>query len=240
MAIVQTGATLTFPALGALNAGTVSSTINVPADAEIAIAAWSGYSTTAGYFTGGSMTLTKGAVDTAMIAVPNGDALGGSAWAAPAFYLVLPDTGSNKTLKWDWSGAAAADDASSLCSVTFWKGIDTSSPVRNANGAQSSGSTPYTTPTLTAVLGDLIVAWIAAFAGGAEGTANSFSNLSLLTQITKSGTADGAWATGSPSGNVAVACSTDTGWDDGGISAIVLKPAASGDTLQGATPLLVM
>ena len=198
MAIVQTGSVLQFPGPGSTNTGTVSTTITVPSDAELVVVGWSGYSSTANFFSTGSMTFTKGAVDTAMTAVSGGDS-NTSFWNAAYFYLVLPDTGSNKTLKWDWLGTAGATDPGSLCSVTFWKGIDTASPVRGTGGGQAGG-VPYTSGTITAATGDLIIAWVAATVSG-EGSVDSWSNLSLLSQVTASTSADGAWATGSPSGN---------------------------------------
>src|SRR5882724_781138 len=226
MAIVQTGSVLQFPALGSANTGTVSTTITVPADAELVIATWTGYSSTANFFSTGGMTFTKGGVDTAMTNVPGGDS-NGAVWMAAMFYLVLPDTGSNKTLKWDWLGTAAAGDPNSICSVTFWKGIDTASPVRNSQGTQA-GSLPYTTATITAASGDLIIAWTGfTNAAASEATIDTWSNLTLLSQITFSSGADGALATGSPSGNTTVAASTGTNVADGGIIAASFKASTA-------------
>src|SRR6267142_2250649 len=104
MAIVQTGSVLQFTGLGTANTGTVSTTITVPADAELVVVGWSGFSSTANFFSTGSMTFTKGGVDTAMTMVSGADGNTGL-WQAAMAYLVLPDTGSNKTLKWDWLGA---------------------------------------------------------------------------------------------------------------------------------------
>src|SRR5712671_749801 len=135
MAIVQTGSVLQFAGLGSGNTGTVSTTITVPSDAELVVVGWSGFSATTNFFSGGSMTFTKGGVDTAMTNVPGGST---ADWSGGMWYLVLPDTGSNKTLKWDWIGTGAAGDTASLCSVTFWKGEDTASPVRGT-GTGGSG-----------------------------------------------------------------------------------------------------
>lgn len=230
MAITQAGSMQSFDGPFA-NSGTVTATMTVPADAEIAVVGWSGYSTTANYFTGGSMTLTKGGVDTAMtVAVTGANSADNNTgvWMGAVFYLVAPDTGTNKSLKFDWVGAGNPSDGDGMCSITFWKGIDTASPVRSALGAQAS-AVPVTTGTLTCLTGDLIVAFAACYASSptVDGTADSWSNLTTLTQIPQQAHADGAWATGSPSGNTTVALSTETGFDDVTITAVVLKPAAS-------------
>jgi len=227
MAVTQTGSIQNFtPAVG--QSGTVSSTITVPADAQLVLAGFSSWNNSgnATHYSAGSATFTKGGVDTAMTLVDTNASCNPSVgWAAPLFYLVSPDTGANKTLKWSWS-AGGSYDAGYLVSVTFWTGLDTASPVRSAKGGQSGASTPYTTSTLTAQSGDLIVAWVGAFVGSGEGSINSWSNLTLLSNLTHQLSADGAWATGSPTGNTTVAASTDTGLDDGGIAAVVIKPAA--------------
>lgn len=234
MAITQTGSSLSYVSnVGlpqpAVNSGTVDSTITVPADAEFVIATWSGYDSTSTYFSTGSMTFTKGGVDTAMTSVSGGDTLNG--WCAAMFYLALPDTGSNKTLKYDWLGTLAPVEHTSLCTVSFWKGMNTGSPVRGTGGAQA-GSAPYTSTSITALTGDLIVAWVGAstIVPSVDGTVDSWSNLSLLSQFTvgaSGSSADGALATGSPTGDTTVAASTTTGLQDGGIVAISLKPASA-------------
>lgn len=229
MAIVQTGSVLQFTGLGPGNTGTVSSTITVPADAEFVIVGWSSYSGSSAFFSGGGMTFTKGGVDTAMT-YAGGDN-GSAGWSGPCFYMVLPDTGSNKTLKWDWAGTGTASDASTLCSVTFWKGVDTASPVRATGSGASSSNTPYTTGSIAGSSGDLAVAWVGGFVG-AEGTIDSWSNLTLLTQIARFNSADGAWATGNPTGSSTYAASTDTNFDDGTITVVILKPAATGGSVK--------
>lgn len=223
MAVTQTGSISHFN-IGTANTGTVTSTITVPADAQLAVCAVSGYNNAAGWFSTGSMTFTKGGVDSAMTAVTGGDSNTARSMVC-MFWIVSPDTGTNKTCKWDWASTDTAD-AGPIVDISFWTGLDTSSPIRDSDGAQAAG-TPYTTPTLTAQSGDLIVAW----AGGdtsAEGTINSWSNLTELQESTRNAAGqDGAYATGSPSGNTTVAASTDTNFNDGGIVAIVIKPAAA-------------
>lgn len=226
MAIVQTGATQTFTALGSANTGTVSTTITVPADAELVVVGWSGFNNTTLFFSSGSMTFTKGAADTAMTSVAGGDTAT-SNWACGYFYMFTPDTGSNKSLKWDWAGTGTAGDTSNVCTVTFWKGVDTSG-VRGSSGGQNGSNTPYTTGTITAVSGDFIIAMVGAFTTG-TGSVNTWSGLTSVTQ-TNSASAFGAVAIGSPSGNTTVAASTDTNLDDGSIVAASFKASTTSVT----------
>jgi hypothetical protein len=220
-----TGSVLEFSLTNA-NTGTVSTMITVPADATFVTVGISGYEPTADFFSGGSMKFTKGGADTAMTTAKTGTNSGDhltTVFMSAMFYLVAPDTGANKTLKWDWVGTATATNAPKI-SVTFWKGVNQSTPVRGAGGGQSLTSTPYTTSTITAASGDLIVAWVGAFAR-TEGTADSWTSATLLSQVALNSVyCDGAWATASPTGDQTVACATDTNWDDGGIVAISLEP----------------
>jgi hypothetical protein len=234
MAVTETGTRTQFTGAAATNTGTASTTITVPADATLVVVGVSTYSATANFISGGSLTFTKGGVDTAMVAVQPATRGDGSTAASMVamFYMVLPDTGSNKTLKWDFSGTGTPLGPP-LLAVTFWTGVNTSTPVRASGGGQSASGVPFTTSSIAALSGDLILA----FAGsnnvvGTEGTVNSWSNVSLLAQCTTTGDAggngyDGAWATGSPSGTTTVAASTATNWQDGGIVAIALAPAAA-------------
>src|SRR5262245_459080 len=120
MAIVQTGSTLDLFLSSTANTGTVSSSITVPSDAEIVIVGINGYQGTDAGFA--SMTFTKGGVDTAMTKIA---ADGSAFWQAAAFYLNAPDTGSSKTLKWDWIGTGTSVDGSLHIVARFYKGIDT-------------------------------------------------------------------------------------------------------------------
>ena len=229
MAITQTGTTIEL-AGETTNTGTFSSTIEVPADAELAIAFFCGHKADANHFSGGGMTLTKGGVDTAMTAIPN-NAEGDNSTATyqgTMFYMVSPDTGTNKSWKWDWAGTGALDDANRKGLLTFWKGVDTASPIRDGGAGQAS-NVPFTSSELLAQTGDLVfaIAWGVATPG--EGSIDSWSNLTLLEQITAgAGNMDAALATGSPSGNVTVAASTATDFESGGIIAAVIKPAGGG------------
>ena len=230
MAITQTGSILYFAPNSGANTGTVSTTITVPGDAELVVVGVSSYHSVANYLTGGALTFTKGGGDTTMLEGSNlgdGDT---SAFMAGLFYLVLPDTGTNKTLKWDWSGTDL-NNYPPIFSVTFWKGIDTSDAVRSTSGAQNFAP-PFTTGTLTAVTGDLTIAWTGFWCNGAEQTVDSWTNLTELAEVARAVDCDGAWATASPTGNGTVAVATTSISSDGGIVAIVFKAAAAGGALS--------
>jgi hypothetical protein len=147
------------------------------------------------------------------------------------FYMVTPDTGTTKVLKWDWTGTGTSANNYMDFSVTFWKGIDTATPVRDSDKVQVAGAPPYTLPSLTAQTGDLILACANLYVtSGGEASINTWSNLTLLTQGNHIGDADYALATHSPTGNVVCAASTGSTIDDGGLGAIVIQPTAGAAT----------
>lgn len=73
MAATRTGAHQYFSNLGAVSSGSVTG-IPVPADAELVLASFSGYSSTPGLFGSGTVTFTKGGTDTTMDQVHMGAA----------------------------------------------------------------------------------------------------------------------------------------------------------------------
>jgi hypothetical protein len=220
VAIAQTGSILRFP-IATDNTGTASSTITVPGDADFVAVGVSGYSATSTFYSTGSLTFTKGGSPTAMTSATSLGDTTTSAWMSAMFYMLLPDTGSNKTLAWDWVGAGAANYAP-LVTVIYYTGVDS---VRGTSGGQAASGGPYTTGTLTAVSGDLILAVAGGFSV-TEGTVATWSNLTLISQVAFFEPVDQAWAAGSPSGNTTVAASTTTVWEDGGIVAVTLVPSA--------------
>jgi hypothetical protein len=220
MAIEQTGTVQRFGFNSSANTGNVATNITVPADAEIVIGLVSKFQGTADGLA--AMTFTKGGSQVAMTKVAGDGST--SAWQGALFYLVLPDTGSNKTWAWDWVGTGNSADPENLVSLTFWKGIDTASPVRDSDSIQGN-SFPLTTPSLTAQTGDKIVAGFAGFAGS-EGTVDSWTNLTELSELAGSTYADATWATGDPTGNTTVSVASVSGYSEGALMALVLKPAA--------------
>jgi len=227
---VITGSVQVFDIGGAFvdNTGTVSTAVNVPSDATMVVVGISGWKAFQNnYFSDGAMTFTKGGVDTAMIPVqstPRADTTA-TGHNAAMFYMTLPDTGTNKTLKWDWDGIAG-QDRGCLISAVFLKGVNTSDPVRGTGGGQND-IIPVNTGTITAATNDLIVAFLgASVLSVADGTINSWNNLTTLSNPTFNGNfTDLAWATGLPTGNTTVGAASATNLGAFCIVAISVKPS---------------
>jgi hypothetical protein len=195
MAVTQTGTNLDFPLASFANFGTVSSTITVPADAQLVLVGVSGYQGTTGGLE--AMTFTKGGGDAAMVRVAAGVTDTAAKWQCALFFMTLPDTGSNKTLKWDWAGTGSSADDRFVFSLTFWKGVNTASPVRDSQGAQGNFNPSCFTPAVTVGSGDLVVAFSGFFKGAGSGTVSHWLGLTGLAAVLNQGSSNGAWATGS-------------------------------------------
>ena len=229
-AIAQVGSAVTIGAnSGSINIHTITSTLTVPTGTELVLVAMIGYENTPSFFSGGNVTLTKGGADTAMTVVPGGgeliDHVSCSMW-----YMAAPDVGPNKTLKVLWSATISADTDPQLWSITFWKNVDPLTPVRDGDGAQSSGSAvAVTTPTLTAVPGDLVVAFAGGYnpAADASATFDTWTNLTELTEVPHYVNFDGAWATTAPLGDVAVGLSAASNIGYCAVKAAVLAGVVS-------------
>lgn len=223
----QTGSFQDFSVTSNANTGTVSSTITVPADAELVVVAVSAFQGTNDGLAG--MTFTKGGTDTAMNRA-SGTADASSGWGCAMFWLALPDTGANKSLKWDWIGSGNSADQNFAFSVGFWKNVDTVSPIRDSDGLRGN-SLPMNTPTLTAEAGDLILAFTGFYNAASDhlGNVTAWSNLSSLHKVNSPSTAycEGQWASGFPSGDTAVGITTATKWNEGGLVAAVVKKKSS-------------
>lgn len=218
------------------DAGTASTTITVPSDAELILVGVGCYSsTTNADFSGGSLTFTKGGADTAMTSVrPTTTPDSTANWSGALFWMTLPDTGANKTLKWDWAQASGTTDRHALFAITFWKGCDTTSPIRASGGGKSASAPPYTADAMTATAGDLLYAWTAFFTGDTNGTTTDVvtawsGGVSTLSggspTVYDTGGGDMATATAA-GGSVTVAVTSATHAQDGVIYAIAIKPAS--------------
>jgi hypothetical protein len=230
MAILATGSVLQFGNSSTANTGNVSTAVTVPADADFMLVHISAYDSTIHYYSGGGMTFTKGGSQVAMTAFGGGNGDGNTSfWQSAGFYLVAPDTGSGKTLAWDWAGTAAAADPAHNYAISFWKGVHQTTPVRDSDSTSPSNSFPFTTPTLTALSGDKIVAHLGGFvsAQNGSGAVSAWTNATSFAEPAHSTAAELSIATADPTGNQTVGTSTVTGYSEGALLAIVLQPAAA-------------
>lgn len=231
MAITQTGSITTLSANGtyAAASGTISS-ITVPGDAELMTIGVSCYSGTS------NLVSTNGSFD---IGGNTSVGIGGSLnsnWHGVLHYILSPATGT-QNLDWQWGGGSgtALDDPATIISYCFWKGVDTGSPVRDSDGAQT-GTATTTTPSLTAQSGDLIIAWAGSFDGANADLTYTWTDATKLADVTNLSYADGSWATASPTGNQTVTAAA-TGADEIGVGAFVFK-ASGAAAAYNAVPLL--
>jgi hypothetical protein len=222
VAITQTGSTLTFTgSYGSASTGTVSSTITVPSDAEIVIVGLSGYHGASGGFS--SMFFTKGGSQTAMTKVATGmDA--GVTWQGALFYQVSPDTGSNKSLTWSYTGGPT--DPLRVHSVQFWKGIDTATPVRSHAGTMRT-SLPIETGSMTAQSGDKALAFIGMYTAGNNSSSTTWTSpFTSYEELTNATDADAAWGVADPTASTTAKVTATQFGSEWSLGALVLIPAA--------------
>lgn len=218
MAITQTGSDYRVGDSSGANSGTLSSTLTVPADTTKVVVGISAFQGTSGGLA--AMTFTKGGVDTAMTKIAADAST--ATWQGAVFYLDDPDIGSNKTLKWDWAGSGSSADNTLLSSITYWGG--TAASLRDSD-SQQGGGVNHVTPTLTAQSGDKIAVFAFGFTNGLEGTIDTWTNSTLLTQVAVFGVGDCAWATADPSGDQTVGWTAATNYTEGGVVGAVMTPS---------------
>lgn len=219
MAPVRTGSPSSFTS----NANSGTTSITVPSDATLAVLAVCGYDTVgvANYFSGGTGPTLNSVNPTGTVACDGNTAmLLGAMW-----YWTSPATGS-RTVAWDFVGTNTSG-AGFLFTYAFYKDLDTASPVRSSSGGQQAAN-PHTSGTLTCQSDDLIVISCEQSVGSEQTFTWSGSGVTPteIAEFTQFNTADSAWAEASPTGNQTVTgtCSSSS---DGGIMAIVLKPATA-------------
>jgi hypothetical protein len=195
-----------------------SQSVSVPSDATLAVVAVSGFQSTVNKFSGGTVTLGG----STMTAVSSGQDGTTSRFMGAMFYLVNPPTGT-QTLAWDWLGSTNPTDGVVLVHG-YYKGNATVSMARDTDGVQGA-ATSYSTKSLTATTGDLIIAWGHLFK--TTSLTYSWTNATKVADFqttTSFQNAGGSWAEGSPSGNTSVTFShSGTTANDGGVGALVVK-----------------
>lgn len=198
------------------SANTGSQSINVPADATLAVVAVSGAGGTASFFSTTPPTINSVSMQTGR--ADDASTLYGM---SAIFYLVNPSTGS-RNLAWDWAGAGTC---SSGCHImyTFYKGINASDPIRSSGGNAALGTFAVTNSML-AQYGDLAVA--AGYSN--DGTAGKDITWTNATEVIDDiyNNSGGAYAESSPSANLSILTNfIENLGDKTALSSIVIKPA---------------
>lgn len=225
---LQVGANVpaTFTFVGSINnlsLDSASQAVTVDASATIFLVGVSGYISTTPQTTFSSGTITLGGAAPDIIVASDASA---AFFKGALFAWLNPPTGS-QTLAWDWVGTGTISNGVIL-SYGYVSEFtpNTSTPTRDTFGLQDAAS-PHDTDTMTAQTGDFLVAWVEQFVGGAR--TFSWTNATLVADETTYRSADGGWASASPTGDVVVTATVNdtTGGSDGGIMAIVFIPAAA-------------
>ena len=225
------------------SADTGSTTLTIPADATALVIGMSGYEGAANVFTGDAKNVGLGGADFAGSTGPDIEVAfdASTSFMMGALWVWFnPPTGS-VTLRWDWNGAPVLNEGAYIVYASY-NALDTTGLRSSPGGTQQAGN-PHTSNTLTAQSGDLIVAvceqftpstgtgmtpsWSASaatmsgIAYGDLGNNNAAIALAESTAITGNGTVTCDWSSTA----------------DGGIGAIVFKPAAGGASV--VTPRLL-
>ena len=233
--VVQTGSTQHFTTNTTAQTGTVSSTITVPVDADFVTVSLSAYhgNSISDLNTTGVLKFTKGGIDTNMVAPSASQNLSpawnGFHWQCGVFYLTAPDTGTNKTLKWSW--IAGPPDGIHVFAVRFWKGVDQTTPIRDAcsEGANGlPGNLSRLVTTVDADPGDMIFASFGGYQGDSEGSVTSWDVVGDTEEFTKFHYGDISLAhlSVTSSDEYLPAVTGVTNYSEGGIFVIVMKPGS--------------
>lgn len=193
-----------------------SASITVPSDAIIACIFVAGVSVTGTISLGGSAATRRTYVDISEL------------WS-----LTSPSTGT-QTLAWNFTG----EGVESSILVSFYAGVDTAAPVRDADSAfNGDAGVTATTPSMTSVAGDMAVAGGTGWYGGATALVlNNNGQTAVYSSLRDyDGSNDGAQGLAEKLATTTTITMEAYG-DYPAILAMVLKAAAAGGSI---VPLLL-
>jgi hypothetical protein len=195
------------------NTGNLS--VTVPPDAQVMTCLVDGFSTHAGFFSGGKIRLGGAALQ--LVAGDTSTA----AWQGTLGYKVQPPTGS-QLLSVNWLGTSQSTDPWSV-TCAFYTNVDLTNPLRSTSCSQSVKN-PHGTALLDALPGDLAIAWAFQFVVDNEATF-SWTNALPVADFPHNLYGDRALAETQPQADLTIGVSgtsAGTGDQDGGICALVL------------------
>jgi hypothetical protein len=191
------------------NSGSFS--VSIPADATVLVVGVAGSVNSPGYFSDYPPTIGGGGNIMSVGNQQDDDTPVSTTDYAVIFYFVNPPTGS-QTLAYNWGSSYTIADGGHIVTA-FYKGVDTSNPIRSSGGEQSQAASPdsATTGSLTGQSGDMFVGM--AYSDDENNTGSTtWTNATELTddlaQGTNTGWTGGSLAEQSLSGNVTVTATT--------------------------------
>jgi len=229
MAIARTGYSAS-----AINPGTAdtgSFDITVPAGTDCLIVFVTGYESSANIFTaaGAGVTLESAAAD----AIVTGSDASTSAYMGAAWVFLNPTAGAGQTVAWDWAGVLA-DPA-----MFTWVAYSGIASIRQAFGNQiASGN--RSTGVLTSSSGDVISVAVFGYKGStSEASVTTWSNATEVTEWNQINvnSSDMTLAEHESTGDVTIATTALVNYNDGGIMAVIMVPAAAGGSAIPHNPM---
>ena len=216
MAIARTGYSASAINGGTGNTGSFD--ITVPAGTDCLIVYVTGYESIADLFTGsGAGATLEGATADAVV---TGSDISNDYFKGAAWVFLNPPVGAGVTIAWDWAGTG---DISNPAHFT-WVAYSGVGSIRQAYGNQASGP-PYSTGVLTSSSGDMISVSVFGYTAG-EASVSTWSNAVEISEFAATSTSDSTLAEHESTGNVTIATPGTSGYNDGGIMAVIMVPAA--------------
>jgi len=216
-AVARLGSVQTFTS----SAITSSQNISVPAGADIMTLVVGGFDGD-DVFSGGTITLGGNALQIGF----DGDDNGSTAHQGILYYIDVSSLSGVQSLAWTWNGSGSLLIGANFL-YAFYDGVDTTSPIR-ASGGQQDTDGNFTTGTLAAVAGDMIVAGMAftsnatvAWSGATEALNTSDFNGNMTSVAEES-----------LSGNTTVSTTLTVGDPDGSLMALALAAGPTHLTLS--------
>lgn len=216
MAVERTGTAVNI----STSSNSSSQSITVPSDATLAVVFAAGLSDTTADFDSGGISITLGGSAVTYVARSPTTV----SCDVSASYLINPATGS-QTLAWTFPSTVTYGN---LITVVFYKGTDTTSPIRsNANAEQVTGS-PITISSLTVESNDMTVGGVSAHNSTVAVNGNSQTSIAINGPEPKQGSVYLGVAEKAASSSWAASWTGDA---YAGAVAIVIKPTAETGTL---------
>jgi hypothetical protein len=221
MAVTRTGTYASFNA--AQNTG--SGSITIPSDATIIVCGVGGWTNDVNpnnTFASGNITVGGNTLSKAVSFVDNTKGL-----ISTLYYLVNPPTGS-QTLAWDWNSTDDVDEGGQIL-CCFYKGVDTTDPIRSSSAVAETSNYAYvTSANLAATTGDAVFSYSVFYVGYITGIA--WTNATEIVEMATYNSQMVSIAEAFPNADLTVTATRYGTTDWSGLAAVVLKAGTVGAT----------